>query len=84
MSHTTQLPNDWIAIHNGDFSGTIEFRKSGADPDEPGIEVPFFLMEALVAHAVRAHRIRLLEDLSDEHLLYSLDFQSFIRWVPDA
>ena len=68
MSHTTQLPRRWIAIHNGDFSGEIEF----VSPDqETRITIPSFdLLEALVADAVRVRRRAVLEDAGDKALLY--------------
>jgi hypothetical protein len=65
MSHTSRLPDGWIAIHNGDFSGDTLLRHDGEDV----AYVPFHIIKALVSQYVRDQRIARLEDMTDEEVL---------------
>lgn len=65
MSHTSRLPDGWIAIHNGDFSGLVQFKRDGPAV----IRLPFNVILALVTQYIRDQRISRLEDMTDEEIL---------------
>ncbi len=74
MRHTTPLARDWIAIHNGDYSGDVTF-KDPADPYD-GIasqSIPFDIVAELVAEAVRSSAMSDLEDAETAELIPGLD-----------
>lgn len=65
--HTTQIDDDYIVHHNGDFSGdVIIFDKV----HEEEIVVPFYVLESIVVKAVRDSRIESLEQASVQAILY--------------
>jgi hypothetical protein len=70
MSHTTRLGANWIAIHNGDFSGDVRVCRL----DDKGliaaeIEAPFGVFVNLVAAHVVNERIARLEQMSGCEIL---------------
>ena len=78
--HTTQLARDWIAIHNGDYSGDVEFKDSAYGTS---FLIPFDIIVELVAEAVRTSAIGKLEDASIAELIAGLD-PLYLRGGPEA
>ena len=70
--HTTKLVRGWIAIHEGDFSGDIEFYEREYD-DEPVAKIPFDVIAQLVGEAVRTAAQHKLEDAELHDLIQGLD-----------
>lgn len=65
--HSMDFDSGWVANFNGDFSGDVELRAPG---HPTGItNVPFRVLQAIVAEKVRRTRISMLEDAADEDLL---------------
>ncbi len=70
MSRRTELARGWIAIHNGDYSGDVEF----VDPASgTSFAIPFDIIAELVAEVVRQSAIRNLEHARLTELLPGLD-----------
>jgi hypothetical protein len=70
MSHTTRLGANWIAIHNGDFSGEVSLRKlDGNGLVEQEVVAPFGIFVNLVAAHVLSERIDALEQMSSCEIL---------------
>lgn len=65
--HTMEFMGGWVVQHNGDFSGTVELRAPGSPTLV--LEVPYLVLQAVVAEKVRRDRIAKLEDAKDEDLL---------------
>lgn len=63
--HNMQIKG-WNINYNGDFSGEVSFRQPGAYIP---YEVPFVIIEQIVAEKVRAERIEKLEEATTEELL---------------
>ena len=64
--HTMEV-NGWVVHFNGDFSGDIELRAPG---HPTGVtQVPFVVLEEVVAEKVRRERISSLEDMHPKDLL---------------
>lgn len=80
--HTTDLARGWIAIHNGDYSGDIQFYER-EDDDEPVAEIPFDVIVELVAEAVRKSAIGRLEDATIAELIAGLD-PLYLHGGPEA
>ena len=59
--HTTELPNGWIAKHDGTVHelSTIGFRKigHGNEHNEYDIEIPYSVMTNFVAEQIRKNKI---------------------------
>lgn len=57
----------WVAHFNGDFSGNVELRSPGTPTHVT--DVPFVVLQAIVAEKVRRERISALEQAPDQDLL---------------
>ena len=75
--HTTQLGDNIVAHHNGDFSGDVIFSGQFSVEDDIGgatVTIPFSCIETLVAEHIRSERISELEQMTTPDLLYGRDF----------
>ena len=75
--HTTGISRDWTAHHNGDFSGDVIIDGPTIDIDptihkngKSTIAVPMFVLERIVAQAVRNRQIEKWEEADVEKILY--------------
>jgi hypothetical protein len=72
--HSTELPDDISAHHNGDYSGNVIFYLPGErvavdrDGELASVSIPFKAIRRLVLDALRAERISRLESMTDEQL----------------
>jgi hypothetical protein len=73
MAHTTSLPNNWIAIHDGDLWDCSEVTLRKLDcagmADGSDIVVPYSAIFSLVVEHIRAVKIANLENASANKVL---------------
>ncbi len=73
MSHTTNLSNDWIAIHDGtpSYNSEIIFRRIDKDGFAVGIdiEIPYCVVRDFVAEQIRQSKISMLESMPRSDIL---------------
>lgn len=75
MSHTTHLPEDWVAIHDGDYRGEVILRQIRRRPAPEGdvilkeIAVPSSVLFGYVASAVRHLKTVQIGDATDNEIL---------------
>jgi len=72
MLHTTELPENWIAIHDGDpTDGDVILRQLDGNDNTIGddIVVPFNVIFSLIVKHVRDVKISKIEEATDSDVL---------------
>lgn len=64
--HTTDI-GAYKFIHNGDFSGDVHIQQ--VKHPERQLRIPFYTLKQFVADYVRANRIEVIEQASDDEIL---------------
>lgn len=72
MSHTTDLGQGWIAIHDGDFEGEVTLREIVPGRKKPlnEVTIPASVLLQFAAEVVRSTAIQQLERATSHEILW--------------